>query len=32
MNKFTLLVGNGVNNVTPGSTWKDLLLILKKKV
>lgn len=31
MNKFTLLVGNGVNNVTPGSTWKDLLLILKKK-
>ncbi|CNI17476.1 Uncharacterised protein [Yersinia intermedia] len=31
MNNFTLLVGNGVNNVTPGSTWEDLLSILKKK-
>lgn len=29
MNKFALLVGNGINNVTPGFSWDDLLQKLK---
>ncbi|WP_294185774.1 SIR2 family protein [uncultured Sphingobacterium sp.] len=31
MNKFTLLVGNDINNISPGISWSDLLTNIKEK-
>ncbi|OOG16081.1 hypothetical protein BWD42_22115 [Sphingobacterium sp. CZ-UAM] len=31
MNKFSLLVGNDINNISPGISWSDLLTNIKTK-
>ncbi|MDX3915379.1 MAG: hypothetical protein QHC79_17680 [Pseudosphingobacterium sp.] len=31
MNKFTLLVGNDINNISPGTSWGHLLTNIKVK-
>lgn len=31
MNKFSLLVGNDINNISPGISWSDLLANIKTK-